>query len=180
MSRIPSHSVDDAPAASRALLEEMIQFSPTGRPLNLHAQMAHSPAVLEGYVGLRRANGRLGTLAEQVRSALMLAAAAAGENEYAIAITSALALRFGWRPEQVQAVRDGKPTGDPALDALLDLVREGAGNRGKVSDETWKDAAASGWNDEQLAEAFAYLGLTVYTAYFLNYAATELDVPTGG
>ena len=180
MSRIPSHSVDDAPAASRALLEEMIQFSPTGRPLNLHAQMAHSPAVLEGYVGLRKANGRLGTLAEPVRSALMLAAAAAGENEYAIAITSALALRFGWRPDQVQAVRDGKPSGDPALEALLELIREGAGNRGKVSDATWKAAAASGWNDEQLAEAFAYLGLTVYTSYFLNYAATELDVPAGG
>ena len=38
-------------------------------------------------------------------------------------------------------------------------------------------AAASGWNDEQLAEAFAYLGLTVFTSYFLNYAATELDIP---
>jgi hypothetical protein len=180
MSRIPSHSVDNAPAASRSLLQEMIQFSPTGRPLNLHAQMAHAPAVLEGYVGLRRANGRLGTLAEPVRSALMLAAAAADENEYAIAITSALALRFGWRPDQVRAVRDGGATDDPAVDALIALVREGASNRGKVSDATWKNAAASGWNDEQLAEAFAYLGLTVYTSYFLNYAATELDVPAGG
>ena len=35
----------------------------------------------------------------------------------------------------------------------------------------------SGWSDEQLAETFAYLGLTVFTAYFLNYAATELDLP---
>ena len=47
MSRIPSHTVEDAPEASRALLQEIIQFSPTGRPLNMHAQMAHSPAVLE-------------------------------------------------------------------------------------------------------------------------------------
>ena len=46
MSRIPSHTVEDAPEASRVLLQEMIQFSPTGRPLNMHAQMAHSPAVL--------------------------------------------------------------------------------------------------------------------------------------
>jgi hypothetical protein len=34
-----------------------------------------------------------------------------------------------------------------------------------------------GLGDEQLAEAFAYLGLTVFTSYFLNYAATEVDVP---
>jgi hypothetical protein len=27
-----------------------------------------------------------------------------------------------------------------------------------------------------LAEAFAYLGLTVFTAYFLNYAQTDVDV----
>jgi hypothetical protein len=30
--------------------------------------------------------------------------------------------------------------------------------------------------NEQLAEAFAYLGLTVFTGYFLNYAQTDADV----
>ena len=49
MTRIPSHSVEDAPEASRALLDEMIPFSPTGRPLNMHAQMAHAPAVFTSY-----------------------------------------------------------------------------------------------------------------------------------
>jgi len=57
------------------------------------------------------------------------------------------------------------------------VVREAAANSGHVSDATWAAAAGRGWNDEQLAEAFAYLGLTVFTAYFLNYAATELDLP---
>ena len=32
---------------------------------------------------------------------------------------------------------------------------------------------------EQLAEAFASPGLAAFTAYFLNYAATELDLPAG-
>ena len=74
MTRIPSHSVEDAPEASRALLAEMIQFSPTGRPLNMHAQMAHAPAVLTAYVSIRRATAQLGTLDQPLRSALMLAA----------------------------------------------------------------------------------------------------------
>jgi hypothetical protein len=39
-------------------------------------------------------------------------------------------------------------------------------------------AAAAGWNSRQLAEAFAYLGLAVYTAYFLNYAQTPADLPS--
>ena len=38
-------------------------------------------------------------------------------------------------------------------------------------------AAGHGWDDQQLAESFAYLGLTVFTSYFLNYAGTDLDVP---
>jgi hypothetical protein len=49
MSRIPTHTVEDAPAASRPLLQKIVEATPMGRPANLHAQMAHSPAVLRGY-----------------------------------------------------------------------------------------------------------------------------------
>ena len=114
MSRIPSHTVEDAPEASRVLLQEMIQFSPTGRPLNMHAQMAHSPAVLEAYVSLRRATARLGTLDQAVRAALMLASAAAAENRYAVAVLSMLALRSGWHQDQVDALRPGPSRKDGA------------------------------------------------------------------
>jgi hypothetical protein len=40
VTRIPGHTIADAPEASRPLLESVVQFSPTGKPLNLHAQMA--------------------------------------------------------------------------------------------------------------------------------------------
>ena len=36
MSRIPTHTVEDAPAESRPLLQNLIQSSPTGRLLNQH------------------------------------------------------------------------------------------------------------------------------------------------
>src|ERR1700758_1366928 len=67
MTRIPSHSIEDAPQESRALLGEMVQFSPTGRLLNLHAQMAHAPAGLEAYVSIRRATARPGTMEAPIR-----------------------------------------------------------------------------------------------------------------
>jgi len=179
MTRIPSHSIADAPEASRSLLAEMVQFSPTGRPLNLHAQMAHSPAVLEAYVSIRRATARLGTLEAPVRSALMLAAAAHDGSEYALAIISTLALRSGWHPDEVDALASGRGLGEEKTDALISVVREAAANSGRVSDAAWTRATSSGWSDEQLTEAFAYLGLTVFTSYFLNYARTELDIPAG-
>jgi len=90
-----------------------------------------------------------------------------------------LALRSGWQQDDVDALRAGKDLGDATTDALIGLVRTAADGQGRVSDAAWADAVAGGWTDEQLAEAFASLGLAVFTAYFLNYAATELDLPAG-
>jgi hypothetical protein len=176
MSRIFGHTVENAPEASRELLRNVIQFSPTGRPLNMHAQMAHSPAVLAAYTSLRAATAEHGTLGPQVSSALMLATASAVGNDYAVGITSRLAGMMGWDEEHVTALRDGTAVGDNKLDVLTDLVREAAVNAGNVADANWITALDAGWNDEQVAEAFAYLGLAVFTAYFMNYAQTESDV----
>ena len=46
MTRIYRHTIADAPGAARPLLEGFVPSSPTGKPLNLHGQMAHSPLVL--------------------------------------------------------------------------------------------------------------------------------------
>ena len=177
MKRIPIHTVDDAPQASRRLLADASQFSPTGRPLNLHGQMAHSPAVLVAYTSLRAATAEHGTVGPHVSAALMLAAGSVVGNDYVVAITSRLARLAGWTDEHVAALRAGTGTGDAKLDAIAGLVREATANSGTVSDATWARAVDAGWSDEQLTEAFAYLGLAVFTAYFLNYAQTDLDVP---
>jgi hypothetical protein len=185
MSRIPTHTVEDAPEASRSLLQNVIQFSPTGSPLNMHAQMAHSPAVLVAYTSLRRATSDYGTLGPRLGAALMLATAATIGSEYVVAITSRLTHMTGWTDAEVAALRagdavrddnDDNDDNDDKIDTLTRLVREAAADSGNVTDATWNDAQNAGWTDEQLAEAFAYLGLTVFTAYFLNYARTEIDV----
>lgn len=179
MTRIPSHTIENAPEAARELLADMVQFSPTGRLLNLHAQMAHSPAVLEAYTSIRRATGKHGTLDQRLRTGLMLATAAAAGSEYALAVITLLAQRSGWQPGQIAALRSGAEVGEPRADALIAVVREAARNSGRVSDVAWDHAVAAGCTDNDLAEAFAYLGLTLFTAYFLSYADTELDVPAG-
>jgi hypothetical protein len=177
MTRIPSRTVDDAPAASRPLLADLIPFSPTGRLLNMHAQMAHAPVVLDAYVSIRQALAKHGTLEPPLRAALMLVAAVPGDNEYTLAVISTLALRSGWRPDQVDALRTGRDLAEAKTDALIAVIREAAANAGRVRDATWAGALEHGWTDEQLAEAFGYLGVSVFTSHFLNYAATENDLP---
>lgn len=176
MNRIPSHGVDDAPEAARPILQRIAQASPSGRPLNLHAQMAHSPAVLAGYASLRGLIAEHGALEPKVSWALNVATAAAVGNGYMIGIAARFARMNGWTEEQIFALRSGITTGDAKIDALARVVREAAGNSGSVTDATWKAARDSGWDDTQLAEAFAHLGLTVFTGYFLNYAQTDADV----
>ena|SRR5215472_272396 len=179
MTRIPTHTLQDAPEASRPIMEGIIAFSPTGKVLNLHAQLAHSPAVLAAYAAIRQATAEHGTLDPKVRSALMLATAGVCHNGYTRDLTTLLGLRAGWSRQQAAALLAGQSSGDSAIDALAGVVREAASRSGEVSDLAWQHAEASGWRSEQIAEAFAYLGLTVYTAYFLNYACTPEDLPAG-
>jgi len=176
MSRIPTHTVEDAPAASRPLLQKIIQSTATGRPANLHAQMAHSPAVLTAYTSLRAVLAEHASFEPKVGAALTLAAAAGVGNSYMIRIASRLAQMHGWTEERVTALRTGTSANDAKIDGLAGLVREAAANLGNVTDATWKAAQQAGWSDEQLADAFAYLGATVFTGYFLNYAQTDLDL----
>ncbi|MGF7129645.1 hypothetical protein P3T40_001116 [Paraburkholderia sp. EB58] len=176
MSRIPTHTVEGAPNASRPLLQKIAQSSPTGRPLNLHAQMAHSPAVLAAYTSLRAVTAEHGTLDSKVSWALNLATAAAVGNDYMMGIASRFAGMNGWTETQIVALRTGTTTGDARIDALTLVVREAAANSGNVTDATWKAAQQASWSDEHLTEAFAFLGLTMFTGYFLNYAQTDTDI----
>jgi hypothetical protein len=177
VNRIYRHTIADAPEASRPMLEGIVPFSPTGKLLNMHAQMAHSPAVLAAYASIRQATVTYGTLDPRIRSALMLATAAVSHNAYAQAVTSFLAVRAGWGQTEVLALREGRPLGDDKIDALVGVVREAASQSGQVGDAAWQQAADCGWSSEQIAEAFAFLALTVFTAYFLNYAQTPMDLP---
>ena len=82
----------------------------------------------------------------------------------------------GWTEKQVSALQTGTPTNDTKIDVLTGLVREAASNSGNVADATWNAARHAGWTDGQLADAFAYVGATAFTGYFLNYAQTDIDV----
>jgi len=178
MSRIPVHTLERAPSDSKALLETIVQVSPTDRLSNMQGQMADAPAVLAEYLFFRRVWEEHGTLDARTRSAVMAVAAATFNVEYVVALTSMLAVRDGWTPEEVTKLCRGLGSGDPKLDSLLDVVTDAVGNSGRVNQVTWERAIRDGWTTEQLAESFACLAITVHFAYFCNFAETEVDVPS--
>src|SRR5919199_2162067 len=161
MSRIPLHSLDSAPPASRSALEALAQRSPSGQPINLHAQMAHAPAVLLGYMAMRKALDEHGTLDRQIRTAILVAVAAADECAYSVAVNTLVAQQSGWPADQVPALRNADAT-DPKLAALLRLARRAVLDHGQVDEPTWQAARAAGWGGGQLPQTLPPIGPTPY------------------
>ena len=174
MSRIPTHTLDSAPAASRPVLDALAQRSPSGQPLNLHAQMAHAPAVLLGYMGLRRTLDEHGHLERRTRTAILLTVAAADACAYSLAVNTLVAQQSGWEAKDLAALRNADAA-DAKLAALLRLARQSAVHHGHVDEATWQSARAAGWTEAEIAEAFALIGLAQYVDAFVNLAQTPLD-----
>ena len=83
----------------------------------------------------------------------------------------------GWQPGPGGGALTGQDLGEEKTDALIGVVREAAADSGHVSDPDLGSGRRQRLEQRELAEAFAYLGLTVFTSYFLNYAQTPLDLP---
>jgi len=155
---------------------EFIRKASGGRLLKMHLQMAVAPLVLDQYTSLRRAIGEHAAIDSHARAAVAVAASAAGNGEYTLAVNGMLARRAGWTAEQVTAITDGRSSGDAKVDALLEVVREAAGADGSVSDVAWAAAIAAGWTLTELAETYGHLALVAYCDRFVRYARTEFDL----
>jgi hypothetical protein len=174
MSRIAPLPFESTPHSTRPLLQEAVNLA-GGRLLNLHAAMAHSHAVLASYIGVRKAIGEHSALDHKTGAAIMLAVSGVDDADYSLAVATRVAYRAGWSVADTEALHSGASS-DSKLAALLAVARQAAANTGHVEDATWNAAHAAGWSDDELVEAFAYIGLSLYVDYFNHYVGTELDV----
>ncbi len=175
MPRIPVHTIDDAPDAAREGLEALQRKF--GKVMNIHAGMAHSPVVLAVYQGMQQGIAEHGSFDARTREAIALTVGAVNSCAYCQSAHTVAAKAAGLSVEDTLAIRTGSVDFEPKLDALLEVAREIAGERGEVRDRTWATALEAGWNDEQLAEVFAHVAVNLFTNYFNHYAQTDLDVP---
>jgi AhpD family alkylhydroperoxidase len=175
MPRIPVHTVDNAPAASRETLRQLEKRF--GRVLNIHGEMAHSPVVLATYAAVNAAVAEHGTLDARTREAVALAVGAVDRCGYCQSAHTVAAKAAGFTEEETVAIRRGDARVEPKLAALLTVARAIAGGIGEVSDTDWDRALAAGWTDVELTELFAHVAANLYTNYFNHLARTELDLP---
>ncbi|WP_072690366.1 carboxymuconolactone decarboxylase family protein [Rhodococcus marinonascens] len=175
MPRIPVHTIDSAPDETTATLQALAKR--TGKVLNIHGEMAHSPVVMAAYSGIADAIAQHGSFDARTREAIALAVGAVDSCDYCQSAHTLSATRAGLKEEQTIAIRRGDDDFDNKLAALLNVVREATRDVGNVDDTTWKIALDAGWTEHELTEAFAHLAVNLFTNYFNHYVGTELDVP---
>ena len=175
MPRIPVHTVETAPEASRDALKGLAQKY--GKVLNIHGEMAHSPAVLESYVAIQQVIADYGSFDRRTQEAIALAVANVDECAYCQAAHTGGGKAAGLSDDEMVAIRRGTVDFDPKLATLLALAREYTQDVGSVQDATWQSALDAGWSDEQLTELSVHVTLNLFTNYFNHFVQTDLDLP---
>lgn len=146
-----------------------------GKAPNMMKTMAHSPAVLEGYLALAGALSK-GVLPATVREQIALAVSQVNECEYCLSAHSLTGKLAGLTPDQITDARRGKAS-DPKIQAVLNLASNILERRGHVSDEEFGDAKQAGLTDAEINEVVANVALMNLTNYYNSVVATEVDFP---
>lgn len=175
MPRVPVHTVDDAPTESQETLEAL--GNRIGKVINIHAEMAHAPALLHAYDAMERTLRERSSLGEPVRQAIHLTVAHVNHCEYCQAAYTGGAKAAGHSEATTLDIRRGEVPDDDKLTAMLQVCREIAAEKGYVDDRTWKTALEAGWSEKELLEGYAEVVRTILTNYFNHLVGTELDLP---
>ncbi|WP_411285648.1 carboxymuconolactone decarboxylase family protein [Lapillicoccus sp.] len=175
MARIPVHTTESAPEQSRDELKAL--EAKFGKVLNIHGEMAHSPAVLQSYIAIQQVIADYGSFDARTREAIALAVGNADECNYCQAAHTGGGKAAGLTNDEMIAIRRGGAEFDAKLDALLTLARQYTTNIGSVEDTVWQAALEAGWTDEQLTELTVHVTLNLLTNYFNHFIETELDLP---
>lgn len=172
MSLFDVHTLADAPAASRELLEKA--KAKFGFVPNMLGVMAESPAALNGYMTL---SGILeqSAFSPAERQVLLLTTARENGCEYCVAAHSLGAQKAGAPKEVIEAIRQDKPIGDARLATLHHFCRSMVEKRGWVSEADLKAFFAAGFTKAQALEVILAISLKTLSNYVNHISATPLD-----
>jgi uncharacterized peroxidase-related enzyme len=146
-----------------------------GRTPNMMRTMAHSPAALEGYLGISQAL-KGGTLGVGLRQQIALAVGEANRCEYCVSAHTAFGRMVGLGDTEMVASRQAVST-DPKADAALKFARTLTERRGEVTDADIRMVREAGHTDGEIAEIIAHVALNIFTNYFNKSAAVGVDFP---
>lgn len=145
------------------------------RTPNIFTTLAHSPAALGLFVGAigAMANSKLsGGLREQIA----LTVAGANGCDYCASAHTTLG-KMNKVSEAELAQNLLSQSSDARVQAALIFARKIVEARGHVSDTDVQDVRKAGYDDSEIVDIVAVVGVNIFTNYFNHVAGTEIDFP---
>jgi uncharacterized peroxidase-related enzyme len=167
---IPSRN--DVNAANQGIFDAL--KSKLGFVPNLYATIAHSDNALGTYLALQNAKSSLNA---KEREVINLVVSQVNECRYCLAAHTALGKMVGFSDAQVIEVRRGRASFDAKLDALAQLVRSIAINRGKADATSLERFFAVGYNEGNLVDAIVVIGDKIISNYLHSTTQIPVDFP---
>jgi alkylhydroperoxidase family enzyme len=170
MSGYTVHTIESAPAQSKPVLEQLHQSF--GLVPNIAGTMAASPVLINAFIGVFQ-RVHTSSLTEPQIQTLLLTNAVTNGSEWPVAFHTALALKEGVHPEDVEAMRHGSLPKDVGLAALSTLARTLIEKRGRLADADRQRFIEAGFNAGQVLEVIAVVAASTIT----NYASSVTQPP---
>jgi uncharacterized peroxidase-related enzyme len=142
---------------------------------NMIATMAHSPAVLQAYLGFSKSL-ETGTLPASLRERISLAVGEADQCNYCLSAHTALAGKAGLAESDIIDARHGTAS-DDKVSAALAFARAIVEDRGHVNDDDLEEVRQAGYDDGEITEIVANVVLNIFTNYFNHVADPKIDFP---
>ncbi|MEM1331432.1 MAG: carboxymuconolactone decarboxylase family protein [Planctomycetota bacterium] len=163
------HTRESAPEASKAWL-------PGGFIPNLHAIMAESPHLLEGYKRLWDliSKASLTPLEQQV---VMMTANFENDCHYCVPWHTFIMKQSRMPDGVIEALRSGEALPDPKLDALRTYSRLLIERRGHAGDEALAAFLAAGYTHQNALDVVLGLAVKLMSNYTNAITHTRLDDP---
>ncbi len=173
MSRIPHLSPADARGRTKDLLDGVQRT--LGMVPNFMQVFARSEAALAGFLGL---NGALhqGVLDATVRERIALAVAEGNGCQYCVSAHTALGAQAGLDPDEMVAARRGRAS-DARAAAAVTFALAVLENTGDVTTAELQAVRDAGFDDAEIVEIIAFVGLNVLTNLLGKAAQVDIDFP---
>ena len=174
MTNFPVHTIESAPERSKPGLKQL--QSAFGMIPNIAGAIATSPVLINSLVGLF-GNVHGSSFTEAQVQIVLLTDAVTNKSAWPVAFHSALALKEGIDPADVQAIRDGRLPSDGKFAALSALAKAMIEKRGHLGDEDIRQFLAAGFGKDHLLEVIAAVAASTITNYTANITKPPLDAP---
>ena len=174
MTNFPVHTIESAPERSKPALKQL--QSAFGMIPNIAGAMATSPVLINCLVGLF-GNVHGGSFTEAQVQTVLLTDAVTNASTWAVAFHTALALKEGIDPADVQAIREGRLPKDSMLAALSALAKTLIEKRGRLNDQDVDRFVAAGFGKDHALEVIAIVAASTITNYTGSITKPPLEAP---